>query len=49
MTQGVLSGMDVIWRFWVMQLDGSLLKVNRFVGFNIVYVMFLIVCNRIIN
>ena len=49
MAQGVLSGMDLIGRFWMMQSDGNLHKASRFVGCSIVYVMFLIVCNRIIN
>ena len=47
--QGVPSGMDLIGLLRVMQSDVNPHKTGRIVGCNIVYVMFLIICNSIIN
>ena len=49
MAQGVPSGMDLVELLRVMQSDVNLHKAGRIVGYNIVYVMFLIICNSIIN
>lgn len=47
MVQDVSLGMDHIGRFRVMQSDGNLHKVGRFVGCNIVYVTFFIVYKKL--
>ena len=49
MAQGVSSEMDLIGLHKVMQSDVNLHKTGRIVDCNIVYVMFLIICNSIIN
>ena len=49
MAQGVLSGMNLIGLLRVMQPDVNPHKAGRIVGRIIVYVMFFIICNRIIN
>ena len=49
MAQGVPSGMDLIGLLRVMQSGMNLHKTCRIVGCNIVYVIFLIICNSIIN
>ena len=49
MVQELSSGMDFIGRFRVMQLDENSYKARRIIGYSIVYVMFLVVCNIIVN
>ena len=49
MAQGVPSGMDLVGLLRVMQSGVNPHKAGRIVGYNIVYVMFLIICNSIIN
>ena len=49
MAQGIPSGMDLIGLLRVMQSGVNPQKAGRIVGCNIVYVMFLIICNSIIN
>ena len=49
MTQGIPSGMDLIGLFRVMQSGVNPHKADKIVGCSIVYVMFLIICNSIIN
>ena len=47
--QRVPTGMDLIGRLRVMQSDVNPHKAGKIVGCNIVYVIFLIVCNSIIT
>ena len=49
LAQGVPSGMDLIGLLSVMQSGVNLHKAGRIVGCNIIYVIFLIICNSIIN
>ena len=49
MAQGVPSGINFIGLLSVMQSDENLYKTGRIVDCNIVYVMFFIICNSIIN
>ena len=49
MAQGIPSGMDLKGLLKVMQSGVNPQKAGRIVGCNIVYVMFLIICNSIIN
>ena len=49
MVQELSSGMDFIGLLKVMQSGMNLHKAGRIVGCNIVYVIFLIICNSIIN
>ena len=49
MAQGILSGMDLIGLLRVMQSGVNPQKTGKIVDCNIVYVMFLIICNSIIN
>ena len=49
MAQGVPSRMELIGLLGVMQSDVNPHKAGKIVGCNIIYVMFLIICNSIIN
>ena len=49
MAQGIPSGMDLIGLLRVMQSGVNPQKAGRIVGCNIIYVIFLIICNSIIN
>ena len=49
MSQEVPSGMDLIGLLRVMQSGVNPHQAGRIVGCNIVYVIFLIICNSIIN